>query len=83
MQEKNTHLQIRKITITIIDSTLLIGSVLGLIVYLLSLFNYSESSNKIPYFVEFFVIAILIGVSIYRKRISIENKSIFIISCNS
>ena len=79
MQEKNTHQQIKKITISIIDSTLLIGSFLGLILYLVSFLNYSESSNKITYLIEFFVIAILIAISIYRKRIPIEIKSVIIV----
>ena len=79
MQEKNTGQQIKNITSNIINSTLLIGSILGLIVFLLSLLNYSESTNKLSYLTDFSVIAVLIGTSIFRKRISIEIKSIIIL----
>ena len=79
MKEKDTFQQIRKVTISIIDSTLIIGSFLGLITWMLSLFNYSESLSKISYYIEFVVVFILLIISVYRKRISIEIKSIIII----
>jgi len=79
MQEKETHIEIKEITVSIIDTTLLIGSILGLFTWLLSLLNYSVSANKISYFIEFGVISTLLLISIYRKRISIETKSIIIV----
>ena len=79
MRVRSTQQQIKKITLTIIDSTLLIGSILGLFVYLISLFNYSNSSSKLPFLIDFFVVAVLLIISIYRKKISIEIKSIIII----
>ena len=79
MQGKKSHQRIKEITTQIIDSTLFLGSIIGFSAFLLGLLNYSDSNYKITYFVEFIVSVSLVGISIYRKHISVEIKSIIIL----
>jgi PAS domain S-box-containing protein len=79
MQEKNTPIEIKEITVSIIDITLMVGSVLGLVIWLVSLINYSATDNKLSYFIDLSVLLVLLSISIFRKRISIETKSIIVV----
>jgi len=79
MQEKNTPIEIKEITVSIIDITLMVGSVLGLVIWLVSLINYSATDNKLSYFIDLSVLLVFLSISIFRKRISIETKSIIVV----
>ena len=80
MKQENWYHKISTVTVKIIDSTLLLGAILGLIAFFLGLINYSDTSVKFLYLVDFIIVIILIGVAIFRRKIPVEIKSLIIIS---
>lgn len=64
----------------IIDNTLIFGTILGFITYLVSLVNIVASSFKYSYITDLVVIALFALIAIFRNKISIIVKSIIIVA---
>lgn len=80
MNKTYVNQEINGIREKIIDYTLVIGSILGCIAFAVSLLNYNESLSKVSYIGDFTAIGIFVFVSIFRKKIGLEIKSIIIIA---
>ena len=78
MQERNSRQGIEEITIKIIDLALIIGSILGALTFFISLIYYS-SDSLIFYISDFLVVSSFIGITIFRKKIRIEIKTLIIL----
>ena len=74
-----TSNKLQKLTENIIDSTLLVGSLIGILLYLLSLLNYFHVGFRFSFISDFFILSVLLIVSYFRKRISVHIKSLIII----
>ncbi len=79
MQNQKLHKNLEFLSKNIIDTTLVIGSLLGLLLYILSLINYNSVGFRISFVSDFFVIVILLLIAYYRKKLSINFKALIII----
>lgn len=68
-----------RVRYNIINSTLMLGALMGLTAFLISLVNYSESGPKLLYFIDFGLILILIIAALLKKRINIKIKAVIVI----
>ncbi len=79
MQNQKLHKDLEFLSKNIIDTTLVIGSLLGLLLYILSLLNYNTVGFRISFVTDFVVITILLLITYHRKKLSINFKAIVII----
>jgi PAS domain S-box-containing protein len=75
MSDKKVTFKIDQLKDQIINRTLVIGTSIGFLIYLLSLTRLVTSEFHFSYIIEFLVIFVLIFISIYRKKINIRVKS--------
>jgi len=75
MPTRKTYPQIEEIKNQIVNQSLIIGTSVGFIAYLLSLARYSKFGYSYTYISDFLLICLLFGITIYRKRLSIHIKS--------
>lgn len=64
----------------IFDSTLLIGSILGLLTFIMSLRNFYASEIRFNYILNFMIIALFLIIYLFRKRLSPKIKSLFVLT---
>lgn len=79
MQFLTEHKEINKLREKIIDSTILVGLIMGATAYLTSLFNYSNSDFKANFITDLLVVFLLAFMVIMRKRIKLHIKSSVVI----
>ncbi len=75
MPVNKTFPQIEELKNQIINLALIIGSSVGIIVYLLSLTRYSITGFEISFVTDFIVIISLLVITFFRKKLSINFKS--------
>ena len=73
---KHTIEEVRK---QIIDTSLVIGSILGVIAYLLSITRYFRTGFQISFIIEFLVIASIVTITLVRARLNNNLKAYAII----
>lgn len=81
MNIRNPYHEIVQIRDNIINYTLVFGTVLGILAFVVSFLNYNSSDFRVAYIVEFIVLSVLGVLSVKRERISLNVKiAVLIIS---
>jgi C4-dicarboxylate-specific signal transduction histidine kinase len=75
----NQYDEIRDVKNRVFDSSLLVGTVVGVLTFALSLRNFHESSIKINYFLNLLTIFIFFSVYLFRNKLSDKTKSLAVI----
>lgn len=81
MLENHTHDGLLKLKNQIIDSTLVAGVLAGLVAFLISYFPFTHDYRSTVFYSDFSIIAILILIVAYRRKISLSMKGIIVIIC--
>ncbi len=75
MNSYKKYPQIEVLKNKILNSVLIFGSIVGLVVYILSLTRISITGFEIAFVTDFFVLSIIFSITIFRKKLSITVKS--------
>lgn len=74
-QLNKTYPQIEKVKTQIINLTLILGTLIGIVVYLLSLTRWPVSGFEISFLTDFFVLLVLIIITLFRNKLNIAFKA--------
>lgn len=80
MKEKEDHLEVENLKESLIYHTLLLGGILGLVTFIVSLSGWDRPESKYGFFVDFSIILIFFTTLLFHKKINLRNKVIIIIS---
>jgi PAS domain S-box-containing protein len=79
MQTNSTKTEIEAVKNQIINVSLIFASVIGFITYIISLTRYSKTGPEISFLSDIILLLPVIGITIFRKKVSIKVKSLTII----
>jgi len=79
MQDKKVREQIENVKNQIINLSLVFGTIIGFVAYFLSLTRYSRTGFEISFVTDLMVILVILGITIFRKSLSLKLKSYIII----
>lgn len=79
MRPNNSYKEIEEVKDRIIDTTIIIGSVIATLAYLISLTDAINNGFRFNYLTDFIAIVIISLTAIYRKKIKRKYKSIVVI----
>ncbi len=79
MQKPIEFERIEEVKLQIVDASLTAFSILGIIIYLVSLNSYFARGFEISFITDFIVLLIFIAIALLRKKINIEVKVSFIL----
>jgi PAS domain S-box-containing protein len=79
MQKPIEFERIEEVKLQIVDASLTASSILGIIIYLVSLNSYFARGFEISFITDFIVLLIFIAIALLRKKINIQVKVSFIL----